>query len=74
VIGRGAGKPLILYFSIAIAVIFPFLLVVIGMAQNVPNENLLALVADPGNQPTPVVADVENNATPNAIRVLPALF
>jgi len=62
VIGRGAGKPLILYFSIPIAVIFPFLLVVIGVAQNVPNENLLAPIIDPGNQTALVVADVENDA------------
>ena len=45
----GRGETFMLYFSSAISVIFPFLLVVIGMAQNVPNENLLALVVDPGN-------------------------
>jgi len=53
---------------------FPFLLVVIGMAQNVPDENFLAPVTDPRDQPAFVMADVENNASPNVVRVPPALL
>jgi hypothetical protein len=53
---------------------FPFLPVVIGMAQNVADENLLAPVTDPRDQPALVVADVENYARPNVVRVLPALL
>ena len=49
--GWGAGKPLILYFSIAIAVTFPILPVVLCMAQNVADEYLFVSIIDPGNEP-----------------------
>ena len=39
-----------------------------------PIKNLLASVVDPRNQSTLVVADVEDDACPNVVRVLPAPF
>jgi hypothetical protein len=40
---------LMLYFSIAIAVMFPPFPVVFRVTQNVPDENFLTSVIDPGN-------------------------
>jgi hypothetical protein len=66
--GRGSGKPLMLYFSIVITVIFPFLLIVMSMAYNVADEYFLAPVIDPGYEPAFVVADVKNNASPDVFK------
>jgi hypothetical protein len=72
--GSGRGETLDVVFSIAITVIFPFLLIVIGMAHNVPDEYFLAPIIHPGYQPAFVVADIKNNASPDIVRVPPTLF
>jgi hypothetical protein len=37
------------------------------MAQNVADEYLFVSIIDPGNQPALVVADIENDASPNVV-------
>ena len=53
---------MILYFSIAIAVMFPSSPVVLRVTKDVPDEDLFASVVDPSYQAAFVVADVEDEA------------
>jgi hypothetical protein len=46
---------------------FPFLPVVLGAAQNVADEYCFISIVDPGDQPALVVADIENDASPNVV-------
>jgi hypothetical protein len=46
---------------------FPFLPVVLCVAQNVADEYFFISIVDPGDQPALVVADIENDASPNVV-------
>jgi hypothetical protein len=52
---------------------FPPVLAVLGARQNHQNKNLVGLVINVRDQPALVVADVEDNARPDAIGVTQSL-
>jgi hypothetical protein len=72
VIGVGASTPLMEYRS-AVAIIFPSSFVVFDVAQNPPNENLMAFVVDPTNQSATIAAYIKNDTLPNLVRTVPSL-
>jgi hypothetical protein len=44
------------------------------MAKNESDEDLLASVVDPDDQAALVIADVEDSASPNNVRIPPSLL
>src|ERR1700679_866067 len=74
VITLGAPMPLSKSFSIAVAIIFPSILCILHVTQNMQNKNLVGSEIDVRNQPAPVVADIENDASAYPIDVPPGLF
>ena len=70
----GAPVSLNMYFSIAVAIIFPPVFPVLGVAQDMQYEYFLSPMVDVRNQPAPVVTDIKNNASSDAIYIIPTLF
>ena len=70
----GAPRSLNVYFSIVDAVIFPPILHVFDVTQNMQNENSLGPVIDIGDQPAPVMADIKNNAATDTVGIATTLF
>jgi hypothetical protein len=56
-----------------VAIIFPSAFVVLDVAQNVQDENLVTPEVDERNQAAPIVADIEDDARPDEIGALPRL-
>jgi hypothetical protein len=56
------------------AIIFPPALSILGMSQNMQNENLLSPVVDIRNQSALVMTDVKHNACPHAVYISPTLL
>ena len=74
VITFGAPMPLNRSFSIAVAIIFPSILCIIHVTQNMQNKTLVGSEIDVRDQPALVVSDIENHASAYPIDLSPGLF
>jgi hypothetical protein len=73
VISFGAPISFVVYFFSRVAIIFPLLSSVFGMLQDVPDEQFLSLVVNPGNQPATVIGNIEHHRGSNPINTSPSL-
>lgn len=73
VIGFGVSKPASVSPLIAVAIMFPSALVVLDVAENVQDVDDTGPVIDVGNQPATIVANIEDNASSDAIGIVQGL-